>query len=48
MSLSDAINLSDEANLDLVVPSKSTARIQEMHILAGHILCDLIEKRMKL
>ncbi len=37
-----------KANLDLVVPSKSTARIQEMHILAGHILCDLIEKRMKL
>ena len=27
----------------IIVPSKSTARIQEMHILIGHILCDLIE-----
>jgi len=25
------------------VPSRDTARIQEMHILVGHILCDLIE-----
>ena len=38
----------NKANLDLVIPSKSTARIQEMHILVGHILCDLIEKKMKL
>ena len=27
----------------LVVPSKETARIQECHILIGHILCELIE-----
>ena len=26
------------------VPSKVTARIQEMHILAGHILCELVEE----
>ncbi|SNV52225.1 D-sedoheptulose 7-phosphate isomerase [Veillonella rodentium] len=26
------------------VPSNITARIQEMHILAGHILCELIEE----
>ncbi len=26
------------------VPSDVTARIQEIHILAGHILCDLVEK----
>lgn len=25
------------------VPSSSTARIQEMHILVGHIVCDLVE-----
>ncbi len=28
----------------LVVPSKITARIQEMHILLGHTLCDLWEQ----
>lgn len=27
------------------VPSESTARIQEAHILIGHILCDLVERR---
>lgn len=27
----------------LVIPSTSTARIQEMHILIGHILCDSID-----
>ena len=29
----------------LVVPSPVTARIQEMHILLGHTLCDLLEQR---
>lgn len=28
------------------VPSSTTARIQEAHILIGHILCDLIEKSL--
>jgi D-sedoheptulose 7-phosphate isomerase len=36
------------ADIILVVPSDSTARIQETHILIGHILCDLIEKGMGL
>ena len=27
----------------LVVPSYSTARIQEMHVLVGHCLCDRVE-----
>ncbi len=30
----------------LVVPSPVTARIQEMHILIGHALCDMIEQRL--
>ncbi len=30
----------------LISPSEDTPRIQEMHILMGHILCDLIEKAM--
>lgn len=28
------------------VPSKDTARIQECHILIGHIICELIEKSL--
>jgi len=28
----------------VVVPSKVTARIQECHILLGHVLCDLVER----
>ena len=32
----------------IVVPSDSTARIQEAHILIGHILCDLIEQELSL
>lgn len=28
----------------LIVPSDDTARIQEMHIMAGHIVCDLLEQ----
>ena len=32
----------------IIVPSNTTARIQEMHILIGHILCDLIEEGLDL
>ena len=32
----------------LVVPSDTTARIQEMHILVGHLLCDGLERELKL
>jgi D-sedoheptulose 7-phosphate isomerase len=30
----------------LCVPSLSTPRIQEMHILAGHIICDIVERAL--
>ena len=36
------------ANINITIPSNSTARIQEMHILIGHIICDLTEKKLKL
>jgi len=36
------------SNQSIIVPSQSTARIQEMHILIGHILCDLIEEGLSL
>lgn len=38
-------NLHKFKSLEIVkVPSQSTARIQEMHILIGHIICEIIEK----
>jgi D-sedoheptulose 7-phosphate isomerase len=33
-------------DLCLCVPSKSTARIQEMHITIGHAICELMEERL--
>ncbi|NBC15657.1 MAG: SIS domain-containing protein [Gammaproteobacteria bacterium] len=38
--------LADTCELCLSVPSKVTARIQEAHIVIGHILCDLVEQRV--
>lgn len=38
--------LGEVSDILLNVPSEVTARIQESHILIGHILCDLIEKAM--
>ena len=32
----------------LRVPSETTARIQEMHILLGHMLCSALEQRLEL
>lgn len=34
------------ADIVLIIPSNSTPRIQESHILIGHILCDIIEKEI--
>jgi D-sedoheptulose 7-phosphate isomerase len=31
------------ADINLIVPSEHTPRIQECHILIGHILCEMIE-----
>ena len=33
---------------EIIIKSDTTARIQEMHIMIGHILCDLIETKMDL
>ena len=37
-----------ECNQSIVIPSNITARIQESHILIGHILCELIETGLEL
>ena len=36
------------ADMSLIVPSNNTARIQEMHILIAHLLCELVEKKLGL
>jgi len=33
-------------DLEIRVPSPSTARIQEVHLLIIHTLCDLIDNRL--
>ena len=35
-----------EADYCLLVPSGRTPRIQEMHILAGHVICELVERSL--
>ena len=34
------------ADIAIVIPSEDTARIQESHITIGHIICELVEKRL--
>ena len=38
----DGGKMAKMADIALVIPSNSTPRIQESHILIGHILCDII------
>ena len=35
-------------NVAIVVPSATTARIQEAHIMIGHTLCGMVEESLKL
>lgn len=39
------LHTSDGPNLVLVVPSKETARIQEIHLMIGHSICEIVEQR---
>ena len=42
----DGGHMAKMADLAIIVPSDSTPRIQESHILIGHILCDIIEQEI--
>ena len=44
----DGGNLRSMCDVCIIVPSTSTARIQEAHILIGHTLCGLIEQALGL
>jgi D-sedoheptulose 7-phosphate isomerase len=35
--------MNDICDVNIVVPSDTTARIQEIHILIGHIICEIID-----
>ena len=41
---SSEIKTPEISDLNINVDSDSTQRIQEMHILIGHIICDLVER----
>jgi D-sedoheptulose 7-phosphate isomerase len=36
----------DVVNVAIVVPSNDTARIQEVHITIGHIICEILEQEL--
>lgn len=38
--------LVERVDLALVVPTEATARAQELHIALGHLVCDLVDRRM--
>lgn len=38
--------LKDEAEMCICVPSSETPRIQEAHILVGHVLCQLVDEAL--
>ena len=43
LSGNDGGELKEVCQKNLIVPSQNTARIQEMHILIGHIICEIID-----
>jgi D-sedoheptulose 7-phosphate isomerase len=38
--------MQDRTEVLFCVPSRQTPRIQETHILLGHIICDLIDREL--
>ena len=43
---SDGGEMNQICDTNVVVPSEDTPRIQEMHIVIGHIICHLIEEEL--
>jgi D-sedoheptulose 7-phosphate isomerase len=38
--------IKEVCDLTVIVPSSDTPRIQEAHILTGHVVCDIVEKAL--
>ena len=47
LSGQDGGQMDEICNINLLVPSDNTPRIQEMHIIIGHIICDLVDQEFK-
>jgi len=47
LSGKDGGALNDFCDVNIVVPSDDTPRIQEMHIMIGHIICQAIDDSLK-
>ena len=39
-------NIKDLCQHNIIIPSSNTARVQEAHILVGHIFCQIIEEQL--
>jgi len=42
----DGGKLADICDLSIVIPNNTTARVQEMHIMTIHLMCEIIEKEL--
>ena len=42
----DGGNVKNSSDININIHSDNTQRIQEMHILVGHIICEIIEKSL--
>lgn len=42
----DGGKMAELADYAIIIPSNDTPRIQESHILVGHMICDIIEKEL--
>lgn len=40
-------DMKDLADIALVVPSEDTARIQEVHLALEHVICEMVEDRLR-
>lgn len=46
LSGNDGGKMKNITDLNIIIPSSNTPRIQEMHLLIEHILCDIIEREL--
>ena len=44
--IAENVEILQDTDCLLAVPSRDTPRIQEMHILMGHIICELVEREI--
>jgi D-sedoheptulose 7-phosphate isomerase len=48
LSGKDGGNMNNICDINLIMPSHDTPRIQELHIIIGHTICHLIDQQFKL